>query len=127
MIPSNRSHRTNQQWDERPTRLRCPCCKRAKPALLRPGKDGNLIGALHWHHDHIMDYPNDLLQDNPQLGPDWMPRLEGNSPEPTISARVSVDLWSDSRVKSSVRTAIPAEGAAKHQIEADRYFSVRST
>jgi hypothetical protein len=80
MTPSNRAHRTNQQWDERPQDWRCPCCKRAKPALLRLGKDGYLVGALHWHHDHIMDYPNDLLRAHPSLGSDWMSGLEARFP-----------------------------------------------
>jgi hypothetical protein len=123
MIPSNRAHRTNQQWDERPQDWRCPCCKRTKPALLRPGKDGCLIGALHWHHDHIMDYPNDLLRDNPYLGSDWMSRLEAQFPG-ADHFRSGLCRFVE-RFPSEVicQDCNAAEGAAKQQIKADQYFS----
>jgi hypothetical protein len=113
MIPSNHAHRTNQQWDERPQDWRCPCCKRVTPALLRPGKDGRLIGALHWHHDHIMDYPNDLLRDNPQLGSDWMPRLEAQFP--------GADHCRSGLCRFVER--FPSEVICQDCITADRYFS----
>jgi rubredoxin len=123
MIPSNHAPRTNQLWDERPQDWRCPCCKRAKSALLRPGRDGGLLGALHWHHDHIMDYPNDLLRDNPQLGSNWMPRLETQFPG-ADHFRSGLCRFVE-RFPSEVicQDCNAAEGAAKQQIKADRYFS----
>jgi hypothetical protein len=122
-MPPHHAHRTNQLWDERPQDWRCPCCKRAKSALWRPGKDGRLIGALHWHHDHIMDYPNDLLRDHPQLGRDWMRRLEAQFPG-ADHFRSGLCRFVE-RFPSDVicQGCNTAEGAAKQQIQADRYFS----
>ena len=41
----------------------CPCCHRSKPEMARLDKNGALLCALHWHHDHFGDYASNTLRD----------------------------------------------------------------
>lgn len=53
------------------TRWRCPCCHRNKREIARLDKNGNLMCALHWHHDHFSELAMDKLPvDRKHLGDD---------------------------------------------------------
>jgi hypothetical protein len=120
-MASDRATRTNHLWDEQPADWICVCCRRAKPALWRPGKDDSLIGALHWHHDHLMDYPNALLR--ARLGPDWMPILEQKTPGADHFRSGLCRFVERFPAEIICQDCNAADGAAKQHIQADRYFS----
>ncbi|HEY5868978.1 MAG TPA: hypothetical protein VI542_26025 [Candidatus Tectomicrobia bacterium] len=70
-----------------------------------------------------MDYPNDLLRDNPQLGPDWMPRLETQFPGADHFRSGLCRFVERFPHEVICHDCNVAEGAAKQQTKADRYFS----
>lgn len=113
--------RTNQLWDEQPADWVCVCCRREKSALWRPGKDGRMIGILHQHHDHLMDYPNALLR--ARLGPNWMWILEQNSPGADHFRSGLCRFVKRFPMEIICQDCNAADGAVKQHIQADRYFS----
>ena len=82
---------------------------------------GRLIGELHCHHDHLTDYPNDLLRD--KLGSQWMSKLETLFPG-AEHFRAGLCRFVERFPHEVIcQDCDTAEGAAKQQIQADSYFS----
>jgi hypothetical protein len=120
-MSSETAIRTNRLWDTQPADWMCVCCRRRKSALWRAGKGGSLVGALHWHHDHLMDYPNALLR--ARLGSDWMPILEQKIPGADHFRSGLCRFVERFPAEIICQDCNVAEGAAKRHIQADRFFS----
>ena len=121
MRPPESATRTNQLWDEQRPDWMCGCCRRTKPALWRRGKDGRLVGALHQHHDHLMDYPNALLRIH--LGPDWTAILEQKHPGADHFRSGLCRFVERFPAEIICQDCNVAEGAAKRHVQGDRFFS----
>lgn len=63
-----RKIRLNQNWAALPQRYHCPICQRSKPDLLRLDHQGDVMGAIVEHHDHIWTFIN---AERRRWRPDW--------------------------------------------------------
>jgi hypothetical protein len=95
------------------TRWCCPSCHRQKTDIARIDKNGNLLCALHWHHDHFSDFAQDKLP-HYREGLKWDEALEYDSLRNSFTRFKETLICSDCNV---------AEGAAKVGVPTPSGFS----
>jgi hypothetical protein len=91
----------------------CPSCHRQKQDIARVDKNGNLLCALHWHHDHFGDFAHDKLP-HYRDGLKWKDALEYDSLRNSFVRFKETLICADCNV---------AEGAAKVGVPTPPGFS----
>lgn len=100
---------THESW-------RCPCCLRSKEEFARLDKNGNLLCAVHWHHDHFSDCIGDSVM---RLTEDayWARRPIIGSFERFPEIMICNDCNVAEGVAKKIVQAKPAFSFAPHEIQ----------
>lgn len=92
----------------------CPSCHRTKSEQARLDKNGNLLAAIHNHHDHMGDGAYDCIPSIPHGSVEWRDRLGYDSLRSNFRRFPDTLICNDCNV---------VEGAAKKVCGAPEKFS----
>lgn len=104
----------------------CPCCLRMKREIARIDKNGNLLCALHYHHDHFEHYARDQMPALPHQAYELYTRFprtlicnDCNVAEP-VAKRIVGAKSNFSFAPFEIATFIIVESNAPHKIDEQR-------
>ena len=111
-----------EEWKKQPEDWRCPCCSRQRAECELTKADGSKLGWLVWHHDHMADYPKQVIKVNFGGHSGFCSNSEIR--REALIFKDNVELLA--RLFRDVLVCLDCneiEGTIKNRIRADKYFT----